>query len=456
MDVNKMTYSGRGKRLATMVLPIALLAMMLPSSLSCLDVGGGEKAPQADFAASTTSGSCPLLVHFTAMCSGEVTDWAWDFDYDGRVDSTEQDPSYIYETAGRYSVSLEASGPGGSDIEIKAQYIEVAESSTPDPGGKPVIVIGNLTDFTGPASAALIPAVFALMDLVRYYNEEEFIPGAELRLVNYDAMSDPARAIPGYDWLTDRGARVIITPLTTDAETLRPFADKDEIPIWALSTSTPLLESPGWVFSGNAAYGSMVKTLLKWITENLWDYSQGKPKIGMVGWNEPYTTQCYQGMYEYSQDHPDTLEWVGGHFAPVGAVVWANEVEALKDCDYVFPPLAGVAAATFIKEFRDGGYAATLIGTDSIAAYGGMLLDSVGWGRLDGTLTILPTLWWSGTTPVIDLAKDILSRYRPGEVEDFIHSGIAYISTFHQWYAFFEILKKAIEAVGVESFNGRA
>ena len=70
---------------------IALLSV-LPPLASC-GFGEGAAAPEADFAVNITSGSCPLLVQFTAKCSGEVTDWAWDFDCDGRVDSTERDPS---------------------------------------------------------------------------------------------------------------------------------------------------------------------------------------------------------------------------------------------------------------------------------------------------------------------------------------------------------------------------
>jgi PKD repeat protein len=85
----------------------------------------------ADFSASRTKAYAPLKVKFTDISHGEVTSWAWDFDDDGTVDSTEQHPQHEYATAGVYTVKLTVSGPAGSDTEIKADYINVPAPSGP-------------------------------------------------------------------------------------------------------------------------------------------------------------------------------------------------------------------------------------------------------------------------------------------------------------------------------------
>jgi len=49
------------------------------------------------------------LIHFVDNSSdkdGEIVKWRWDFDNDGVIDSTEQNPSYRYEKAGTYIVNL--------------------------------------------------------------------------------------------------------------------------------------------------------------------------------------------------------------------------------------------------------------------------------------------------------------------------------------------------------------
>ncbi|MDD3071678.1 MAG: PKD domain-containing protein, partial [Methanoculleus horonobensis] len=83
-------------------------------------------APVADFAANVTSGDAPLVVQFTDASTGDPTSWAWDFENDGIVDSTEQSPVHTYTAADTYSVNLTVTNAGGSDTEVKTGYIQVS------------------------------------------------------------------------------------------------------------------------------------------------------------------------------------------------------------------------------------------------------------------------------------------------------------------------------------------
>ncbi|GEM_PF-789751 len=80
--------------------------------------------PVADFSASPTSGTAPLLVTFTDQSTNNPTGWNWDFG-DGAT-SGEQNPQHEYTSAGSYTVSLTASNADGSDTETKADYITVS------------------------------------------------------------------------------------------------------------------------------------------------------------------------------------------------------------------------------------------------------------------------------------------------------------------------------------------
>jgi len=123
---------------------IKLIGILLISSilLSCK----GASPPIVGFSASLSNGTAPLTVQFTDQSTGEISEWAWDFDSDGVVDSTEQSPSYTYNTPGTYTVSLEVTGPGGADTETKAGYITVYElvvavfSASPTSGELPLAV----------------------------------------------------------------------------------------------------------------------------------------------------------------------------------------------------------------------------------------------------------------------------------------------------------------------------
>jgi PKD repeat protein len=64
----------------------------------------------ASFSATPTTGASPLTVNFTdhtfTSDPGGITSWAWDLDGDGIVDSTAQNPTFVYNSCGNFNVSL--------------------------------------------------------------------------------------------------------------------------------------------------------------------------------------------------------------------------------------------------------------------------------------------------------------------------------------------------------------
>ena len=323
--------------------------------------------------------------------------------------------------------------------------------------GKIVITIGHVSDMTGPASTALVPINYAARDLAKYYNDNNLIPGVELKVVEYDARYDPSRDIPGWEWVKSKGAILGLTALPTTAETLKAPAERDKMPLWALSYSEVLDYPPGWVFLINVPNRALINPLLKWISENDWDYNtKGIPKVGSAGWEEPYAIGCKNAVRDYVLAHPDKFQYVGGYLVPAGGMTWGGEALALKSCDYLWPPSTGTGITTFMNEFRDKGGKAKFVGTDSHAAYKGLIVDSVGWDRVDGMLATSPTRWWTETSSIVDLAKQLLQQNHAADYDETIYAGIGYVGGFHQIYAFFQVIKKAIEDVGAENFNGQA
>jgi PKD repeat protein len=87
-------------------------------------------APTADFTAAPLTGPAPLTVQFTdASASTETLTYAWDFQNDGTVDSTDASPQFTYNDPGTYSVSLMVTNSAGSDTEVKDKYITVEKGT---------------------------------------------------------------------------------------------------------------------------------------------------------------------------------------------------------------------------------------------------------------------------------------------------------------------------------------
>ena len=108
-------------------------------------------APTAGFNGYPTIGAPPLNVVFTDMSVDTVNTWTWNFGDGGT--SVVQNPVHQYVSAGTYTVSLTVSGPGGSDAEVKPNYISV--SNLPPP----------VADFSGNPLSGFFPLLVNFSDL---------------------------------------------------------------------------------------------------------------------------------------------------------------------------------------------------------------------------------------------------------------------------------------------------
>ncbi|MCC4771150.1 PKD domain-containing protein [Methanosarcina sp. DH2] len=116
-------------------------------------------APVANFTSDTTSGAVPLTVRFTDLSLNGPTSWEWDFNSDGKIDSREQNPVYVYTSSGTYSVTLNAVNGTARGNTKKSNYINAGGapvasfSASPQEGNAPLTVqftdtsTGNVTSW---------------------------------------------------------------------------------------------------------------------------------------------------------------------------------------------------------------------------------------------------------------------------------------------------------------------
>lgn len=220
---------------------------------------GAAPPPAADFSATPREGVRPLLVTFTDLSLGSITDWLWGFG-DGAT-AVMTHPTHTYTAAGVYTVSLRVTGPGGSDMLTRTHYITVTEPSgpvsytltiaragdgtgtlTPDvgvytyPSGTTVLVTATaqagsvFEGWSGAATGTMNPASI-LMDAdkvltatfvttpatntppVANAGADQYVaPGASVML-NGSASSDPDGHLPlAYLWQQAGGPAVTFTP----------------------------------------------------------------------------------------------------------------------------------------------------------------------------------------------------------------------------------------------------
>jgi YD repeat-containing protein len=101
--------------------------------------------PVAGFTGTPLTGAVPLTVTFTNTTTGQVTSYEWS--YGDEITSTESavTHTHAYTAAGVYTVSLEATGPGGSDTLTRTNYITAYAPPVAGFTGTPLTGIAPLT-----------------------------------------------------------------------------------------------------------------------------------------------------------------------------------------------------------------------------------------------------------------------------------------------------------------------
>ncbi len=96
-----------------------------------------EKIPagflRPNFSADTIEGIDSLTVQFSDLSFTDpampVTSWEWDFNNDGTVDATDQNPSWLFDSPGDYTVKLTVSNGNTSLSRTRENYITVDNST---------------------------------------------------------------------------------------------------------------------------------------------------------------------------------------------------------------------------------------------------------------------------------------------------------------------------------------
>ncbi|MBN1193797.1 MAG: DUF3344 domain-containing protein [Methanomicrobiaceae archaeon] len=177
--------------------------------------------PVADFTADKTTGTAPLTVQFTDLSTNDPRSWAWDFDNDGTVDSTLQNPIHEYQTEGTFSVSLTATNPGGSDDDIREDYITVTALSDCD------FTVTLVNPDTGNVFAREPNRVRVTVK----NNGPDTSPTTEVRLTSTDGV-DIRAAVPSLDAAATETVYVIDPTIRTGeggTVTYSATADPDDI-----------------------------------------------------------------------------------------------------------------------------------------------------------------------------------------------------------------------------------
>jgi len=160
----------------------------------------------------------------------------------------------------------------------------------------------------------------------------------------------------------------------------------------------------------------------------------------------------FSAAKEYCKNHPEQYDWKATFLSDF-KFSFEAEVEALKDCDYVFTPSPPM---TFVKDYRQGGGKGKILWTEVHAAFTGMFdkdqLDM--WDEIDGGYLILSSGWYNDQNdPVVAFINEMMERYHSdSKVEEIRRNGCGYRTAMRADMVC-QITKDTVERVGAEGFS---
>jgi len=141
----------------------------LTYSWTIITVEPNQTPPSADFSATPTRGTAPLTVQFrdeSAPGSHPITQWAWDFDDDGEIDSSQQDPQWTYNSSETYDVTLIVTTDAGTDAKTRYRLISVSNPGGEGEGEGETLTVPNVAGMTETAAGTAITGAGLVVGLI--------------------------------------------------------------------------------------------------------------------------------------------------------------------------------------------------------------------------------------------------------------------------------------------------
>jgi len=319
------------------------------------------------------------------------------------------------------------------------------------------ILIGLETDLTGPAQSSIAPVYNGIEDYLKSANAEGAVPGAKIKIVTYDHRTDYSRIPVGYVWLKGKGVKAVMYPSPTDIQMLINQMTDDKLP----ALGTTILASwmnEAWAFGTANTMEVSSQRCMKWIMEE-WDYTgTGRnPKIGFVGIQGSVPTEAhFAGFEAFVNAHADKFDYLGAKFVTSSTSAFAQEVDALRSCDWIFVYFYQTTLTSFVKEARARGYTGNIMSTSaSMPGYWNLVRSAVPASELYGCYHVhhMP---WCEDVPFATKWRSYMTEYRDAGYVEVEGQSPSYATGIFWAEWLVDVVKRAAENVGAENVDGQA
>jgi branched-chain amino acid transport system substrate-binding protein len=310
-----------------------------------------------------------------------------------------------------------------------------------------VVDIGAIAPLTGPVATAGQSSLGGQLDYIRYFNEEQSIPGVTLKVIWIDSGLDPVRKASGFHRLMERG---VVALLVCEAGTgLESLVEKNEMPTVVQGITESAMYPPSWMYGVFPTEGERFAVMADWIMEN-WKEAR-PPRITLVGPDVEYSRENEATSKRYAESIG--MEWLPPEFVPYVSLDSTVQLLRLsaRGADFVYVGHTWPVAVPVLKDADRLGLVDEITFCLWDGAVVGELVDMLG-PTAQGLFgpKMRPVLS-EVDNPGVAWARELWSKYYGTKpIETMQYQSISHAPPIPQ------AIKIAIEKVGYENLDGRA
>jgi len=146
---------------------------------------------------------------------------------------------------------------------------------------KAVVRIADIAPITGPAAAPEQINFQAQQDYIRYFNEQNRIPGVRIQFLWADTGMERSRFINAYRRFIEDGVFTFYSDDTPSILGIKSQLEKNRTPFVSGSVSAPVIHPPGWAYCLTPTFGEVSTTVLDYFMQH-WQEDR-RPKVIYFG-----------------------------------------------------------------------------------------------------------------------------------------------------------------------------
>ncbi|HEX79287.1 MAG TPA: ABC transporter substrate-binding protein [Dehalococcoidia bacterium] len=313
------------------------------------------------------------------------------------------------------------------------------------------VKVGFSICYTGVAAEKGRPMGNAKLDCIKYINEElGGVAGYEIEVIWRDNEYDAAKATTIINELIDAGCLMFTTNssamMTASAET----ANREDFPGFAVFSAPALTNPPQHIYAQMPDYGDDWAAFANYYLENIWQ-GEGEPKMALHLLNNSTGAGAKAAADLLADDLGIDLVTVEEHDAStISEIDSLTRIMAL-DPDVLYISSTPQPTSIILKDAVDLGlYPGVTVGLGH-ASITDELVELAGADVVEGVYGVYPTVNWGDDVPAMDKMTEYCQQYHP---EDY--GNMDYITSWAEGLIVAEILRLAIENVGIENLTPQA